>query len=183
MKMYSHILFIITIITSITSSINAYKESFFNSTDKTIAIGMKYKGSKNLEFIVIKPQTKEQFEPGSPAIDGVKNAIDNNKIDAIPGSWYFIIDPISIHDDNKNSLSWSTFRIIWFKPETYNTILTMAQAINKSDKTKKTVTELVKTESQKASPEIAQEFEASDYSLGNFISTGKEIGHSMAQDL
>lgn len=183
MKNYIHNLFITMALSATTSSIYTYKESFSNHTDKNIAIAMKYKGSKNLEFIVITPHGKQQFEPGASAIAGVKNAIDSNKANAIPSTWHYLIDPPSINDDNKNSLSWASLRIIWFKTETHKILLAITQAINKSDKSAETITELIKTGSNKANPEIVQQFESADHKLETFIATeGKEIGHSMAQD-
>lgn len=183
MKKYINVLLVL-LLCAMNIQIEAYKESFTNHTDKNIAIGMKYKGAKNLEFITMNPHEQQQFEPGSPAISGIKSGIDYHKSNAIPSTWYYLIDPPSLDDNNKNSLSWTPLRFTWLTSDAYKTILAITRALSKStDKSPESITEIIKLEAQKASPEIVTQFTENDYSMENFIKKiGKDIGHSMAQD-
>lgn len=180
MKNSNKFLFIIVMIVPFIQSIQAYKVSFSNHITTAIAIGMKYKGFKNLEFIVVKPHEEQFFEPGAPPLVGIKNAIDKNKSNAIPSSWYYHIDPPSLDDNNKNSIMWAPLTIQWFKPDTYKAILKISSEIGNSNKLTK---EFIKIQSAKATPEIMEQLAAVDYNLENFLRIiGKNIGHSMAQD-
>jgi hypothetical protein len=124
-KMGFVLLFLLTII-----RINAYPYTFFNHTDKPIALAIKFRGAKEepLYKKLIKAKSKETFEEG------------NNDIPLIKGSFclhhiYYVKEPTKEQKKNKYATApWKEIVINWVDSDNYNLLIKSADiaAIKKS---------------------------------------------------
>jgi len=199
MKTHLSTMLVIFAALGMTMQAQAHVYSFSNHTDQTIAIGMKYKGDSEIQFIVMEPHEKGEFQPGTEGVSGVKSGIGYSKIDSIASQWYYLVAPPLMTNKNKFTVPWKAFAFIYLQPDTYKVALEAGVAIGTALETKaKTdietdtatsdttlatdaTNEFVKTAAKKvAKGEALTAIVHTDYNLGAFISkVGNAVGPSM----
>jgi hypothetical protein len=94
--------------------INAYHYSFFNRTQKPIAVAIQFLGEgEPLYKKLIKPQSKETFEEGKFEIPLIKSGFCLKHI-------YYVIDPTSAQKKNKLAAApWKERSIAWLPDKIY----------------------------------------------------------------
>lgn len=185
----------------------AWTYSFSNHTNKTVAIGMKYKGiNEPLEQRIIKPNERRQFRPGDPDISSAKAGFVVDK-------FYYMQDPVfsewfnkngrAFNPRNINNAPWKALSLTWVPSEKYTVAIELAEAVgNFTESATKagmkagaayatggaslaadTAKDVVESTAKKiASADTMKELASNDYSLGKFFaSIGKAVGYTMAK--
>jgi hypothetical protein len=129
-KMGFILLFLVTII-----RINAYPYTFFNHTDKPIALATQFRGAKEepLYKKLIKSKSKETFEEGSNDIPLIKASFCLHHI-------YYVKEPTKEQKKNKYATApWKEIVINWVESDNYDQLIKSADiaAIKKSAPTNK----------------------------------------------
>ncbi len=200
--------FILVSMLAAASTAQAYVYSFSNHTNNDMAIGMNFKGSGNMEYIVVPAHQGSAFSHKIKGEFGVRSNIGANRAGYIASRFYYIpnlIDRngqrIAVNEKTRGNLPWKAMNIEWLPTEAYKVSLEVAEAVGNMTETvgkaalkagaayatggatvaADATAEVAKNAAKKvASAKTMEELASNDYSLGKFISAiGKSVGHSM----
>lgn len=113
--------------------LQAYRYPFSNHTKKTVAVAIKFQGSKWYEFAVVQPGRMGTIGHGNKYIPNVQTEMSSSSAGLVPSQIFYYIPKAGeqMTTQNQQTVAWKAINITWVPSEAYDMAIELADRVGK----------------------------------------------------